>query len=195
MHISNEKRMTGYNTVTTTNNLFNKGTTSTSYKNSKKDTVELSNMGRTMTRMLDKGTAVHTTLYVDYSTFRQIANYTTNNPKCEWSEMGIDGEKRWIVVNGQRFESPLSEEEKKAAKRVQLTLLDYMEEARKRKEKTFSGQEEFNKIEIDFTNQSTSINSESDPKIANLLKNEKVMNMLKDISRLRGGKIALSPTL
>ncbi|MGG3891772.1 hypothetical protein [Metabacillus fastidiosus] len=193
MHISNDKRIAAYNTMNTTSNTANKENTSPSYKNSKRDTIEISNTGRTMTGVLDKGTAAHTTLYVDYSTFQQIANYTTNNPECEWSEIGVDGEKRWIVVNGQRFESPLSEEEKQAAKRVQLTLLDYMEESRKRREEILPKRDEFKKVELDFTNNSISTSLENDPKIANLLKNEKVMNMLKDISKIRGGKISLSP--
>ncbi|MGG3801819.1 hypothetical protein [Metabacillus fastidiosus] len=195
MHISNDKRITGYNTMNTTSNTANKENTSPSYKNSKRDSVEISNTGRAMTGILDKGTAAHTTLYVDYSTFQQIANYTTNNPECEWSEIGIDGEKRWIVVNGQRFESPLSEEEKQAMKRAQMTLLDYMEESRKQKGGILPKRDEFKKGELDFTNNSISTSLESDPKIVNLLKNEKVMNMLEDISKIRGGKISLSPHL
>ncbi len=49
--------------------------------------------------------------------------------------MGIDGEKRWGVVNGQRFECPLSEEEKEAFKGASLTLMDVLEEYEKAKEK------------------------------------------------------------
>ncbi|MED4404121.1 hypothetical protein [Metabacillus fastidiosus] len=196
MYINNEKRITSYNTMNTTNNMVNRDTTSpTTYKTPKRDTLELSSMGRTMPGILDKGTAAHTTLYVDYSTFRQIANYTTNNPDCEWDEMGIDHEKRWIVVNGQRFESPLSEEEKRTMKKGQMTLLDYMEESRKLREEILPKQDKYKKVELDFTNNSDFDNIGDDPKIANLLKNEKVMNMLKDISKLRGGKISLSPTL
>lgn len=46
--------------------------------------------------------------------------------------MGVDGEKRWVVVNGQRFKCPLSEEEKAAKKRAQLTLLDYIDYRKKK---------------------------------------------------------------
>ena len=78
---------------------------------------------------LDKGTAAHTTIQVDRSTFDKIANYTTYSGEVSWEELGKDGNKRWIVVNGQRFECELSEEEKAMIKNTQKTLIDYIEEA------------------------------------------------------------------
>ncbi len=48
--------------------------------------------------MLDKGTAANTTVYVNYSTFRQIVNYTANNEECPWTELGIDGEKDGLLL-------------------------------------------------------------------------------------------------
>lgn len=166
------------------------------HQNYKKDTVEISKTSSAMLGMLDKGTAAHTTLYVDYSTFQQIANYTTNNSECPWSEIGIDGEKRWIVINGQRFESPLSKEEKEAFRKAcSSTLLDVLEQHEKEKEKFNHKSQETVKVDINFTGNTPSMNGQiNNTKIINLLGNEKVMKMLKDISKLNGGKISLSTT-
>ncbi|NFG60788.1 hypothetical protein FDG75_01215 [Clostridium botulinum] len=142
---------------------------------------------------LDKGTASNTTIYVDKSTFMQISSYTTNNSECQWEELGVDGEKRWVVVNGQRFECPLSKEEKEAIKRASKTMLDYLIEADKEKE-----EKEEKKENIDFKfngDGSISIGDESllssNPKLSGLLKNDKVMNMLKDIAKLNGGSLSM----
>ncbi|MGG0644618.1 hypothetical protein ABE021_11830 [Sporosarcina gallistercoris] len=137
---------------------------------------------------LDKGTAALTTLYVDNATFQKIATYTTNHPDNQWSELGKDGDKRWIVVNGQRFESPLSEEEKAMMKRAQMTLGDYLDEAEEYKEET----KPENKVTLDFTSKDVVNVSIENPKLASLLKNEKVMDMLKDISKGSFGKLSIS---
>ncbi len=139
MNINNLKSGIDYslanNTTKYTKNLRNLDGLQ-NFKNSQKDTLEISYSRRpNMGIMLDKGTAANTTVYVNYSTFRQIVNYTANNEECPWTELGIDGEKRWIVVNGQRFECPLSEEEKEAFKKASLTLFDVLEEYEKTKEK------------------------------------------------------------
>lgn len=162
-------------------------------QNLQKDTLDISYSRRpNMGIMLDKGTAANTTVYVNYSTFRQIVSYTANNEECPWSELGIDGEKRWIVVNGQRFECPLSGEEKEAFKRASLTLMDVLEEYEKAKEKLPSQRKENKKVEIDFDKDKFSVSDESNSKVSNLLKNKKVMNMLRDISKFSGNKIHLS---
>ncbi|NFN77623.1 hypothetical protein FDC26_12200, partial [Clostridium botulinum] len=142
---------------------------------------------------LDKGTASNTTIYVDKSTFMQIANYSTNNSECQWDELGVDGEKRWVVINGQRFECPLSKEEKEAFERASKTMLDYLIEADKEKE-----EKEEKKENIDFKfngNGSISIDDESllssNPKLSGLLKNDKVMKMLKDIAKSNGGSLSM----
>lgn len=187
--IMNDNNINSLDRASKTNSAPNVGRTF------KKDTVEVSNMGKTLMGTIDKGTAANTTLYVDYSTYNKILNYTTNNPECQWSEMGVDDEKRWVVVNGQRFECPLSDEEKAARKRARRTLLDYMEEYRLQKEKTTPKQKEDNKIEIDFTGKSNASMSGGNPKIENLLGNEIVMKMLRDISKYSGGKISVSTSL
>lgn len=192
VNINNAKDIKQYEALTSSNNISNKLNTTTAYKNSKKDTLELSSMSRPMLGAIDKGTAAETTLYVNYATFQNIANYTTNNPECQWEEMGIDDEKRWIVVNGQRFECPLTKEEKELRRRMRFTLLDYMEEHRMAKERLKPEPTEANKVTIDFSNGSASVSSDAHPKIKNLLANEKVMKMLKDISA-RGGSISVSP--
>lgn len=145
---------------------------------------------------VDKGTAAHTTLYVDRGTFDQIANYTTFNPECKWDEIGVDGEKRWVVVNGQRFECPLSEEEKKAARRFaeNSNLMNVITKAEKKRD------EERRKHHLDGSNsvkmtvgangkidfQGTN-NFPGNTKLQNLAKNEKVMNMLSHIAAANGG--------
>ncbi|WP_252232851.1 hypothetical protein, partial [Clostridium sp. ZBS15] len=116
-------------------NNTHKNTIKNVYNNA--DKLELSKDVRTaasrsraiMGPQLDKGTASNTTVYVDKSTFMQITNYSTNNSECQWDELGMDGEKRWVVINGQRFECPLSKEEKEAIERASKTMLDYLIEA------------------------------------------------------------------
>lgn len=157
------------------------------------DKVEISNKNKISTNILsiDKGTAADTTLYVDRSTFERIAEYTTNNSDCRWSEIGVDSEKRWIVVNGQRFETPLSEEEKAAAKRSQMTFLDHLQEYEKHKEETSSK----DKVVFDFTNKENPSSNIENPKIISLLQNDKVMEMLKNISKATKGNISISSNL
>lgn len=156
------------------------------------DVIKLSAPSKMMGKQLslDKGTAAHTTLYVDRATFQKISTYTTNHPDNKWSELGIDGEKRWIVVNGQRFESPLSEEEKEMRRRGQMTLVDHIEEVEQRKKE----EEKKKKITLDFTNPDAPIQSTNHPKLVALQNNEKVMSMLKDISKGSFGQITLSLT-
>lgn len=83
---------------------------------------------------IDKGTAAHTTVYVNRNSYDKILNATTfGEPK--WEEMGCDGEKRWVVVNGQRFECPLSKEEKELRKRLQQSIIDILDESDKKRSK------------------------------------------------------------
>lgn len=190
MHIKADKSTINYSGLTAVVKTDSKSTNNIKNQSFPKDTLELSNSNKTIANMLstDKGTASHTTLYVDNATFQQIATYSTNHPETQWSEIGKDSEKRWIVVNGQRFESPLSEEEKAIAKRAQMSLLDYLEEAAERKEETSQKEE----VTLDFANKNDLTNTSNDPKINGLLQNEKVMEMLKNISKSSKGKIALS---
>lgn len=82
----------------------------------------------------DKGTASQTTVYVNRSAYDQILSATTFG-ETKWEEMGVDNEKRWVVINGQRFECEHSPEEKAMRKRAQMTLMDYiLEEDNKKKE-------------------------------------------------------------
>lgn len=159
-------------------------------KSQLKDTVELSNINKFTANMLsmDKGTASHTTLYVDNSTFQKIATYSTNHPETQWTELGKDEHKRWIVVNGQRFESSISEEEKALMKRAQMTLLDHLQEAEEYQEELASKE----KVTLDFLGDNADANTSTDPKINGLLQNEKVMDMLKNISKSSKGQITVS---
>lgn len=188
MKIYADKTIINYDGLTAATKTASKSTNPIQNKNRQKDTIELSNTSRTMGNMLsmDKGTASHTTLYVDNSTFQKIATYTTNHPETRWTELGKDCDKRWIVVNGQRFESPLSEEEKALMKRGEMTLLDYLREIEEHKEKT----ETKEKVTLDFAKNGIT-DSSNDPKINGLLKNKEVMEMLKNISKATKGKISI----
>ncbi|WP_346879291.1 MULTISPECIES: hypothetical protein [unclassified Clostridium] len=142
---------------------------------------------------IDKGTAANTTLYVDRASFNQIMNYTTNNPACQWEELGIDDEKRWIVVNGQRFECPLSEEEKELRRRLRKGLVEMLDEADKEREKHKSKSERHGSVKISFDeNNKIKLNGDvslqSSDKIKNLMNNDKVMMMLTDIMNMNGGQ-------
>lgn len=82
--------------------------------------------------MIDKGTASHTTVFINRSAYDQILNATTFGDK-KWEEMGVDDNKRWVVINGQRFECEHTPEEKALRKRLQKTLVDYLIEADQKK--------------------------------------------------------------
>ncbi|MEF9951633.1 MAG: hypothetical protein RR840_03415 [Clostridium sp.] len=144
--------------------------------------------------IMDKGTAAHTTLYVDRSSFDQIMNFTTNNPDCQWEELGMDEEKRWIVVNGQRFECPLTNEEKEMIKRAKKGFLDILGEAKEDKKDKPNDKshlkisiDENNKLRLDGNN-----NALGNDKITNLMKNDKVVNMLTSIMKANGGSLNIS---
>lgn len=81
--------------------------------------------------LVDKGTAAHTTVQVSRSAFDKIMNATTYG-ETKWEECGNDGNKRWVVVNGQRFEVPLSAAEKAKMKNAQKTILDYILESKEK---------------------------------------------------------------
>lgn len=143
---------------------------------------------------VDKGTAANTTIYVNSATYDQILSYTTNNPNCKWEEMGFDDEKRWVVVNGQRFEYPLSEEEKEARRRFRenCDIVKVFEKEDKRRAKLKEKKKPVTNVSLNFDlNKKASINNlemlKSNSKIKNLMKNDKVMKMLSDISAQNGG--------
>lgn len=104
------------------------------------------------------------------------------------------------MINGQRFESPLSEEEKERIKermkKLPMTLVDYLEEYEDNKAIQRNKSNDENRVEIDFNGSSPSMNKQiENDKLTNLFGNEKVMKMLEDISKIRGGKISLSTSL
>ncbi|AXI00261.1 hypothetical protein DV702_11320 [Sporosarcina sp. PTS2304] len=157
---------------------------------SPQDTVEQSKVSKMMAGMLsfDKGTASNTTLHVDNNTFQKIASYSTFHPDTKWSELGVDENKRWVVINGQRFESEKTEEEKALAKRMQMTLVDHLQEMEEQQKEMASKE----KTILDFLNGHTEANASQHPKIQNLLQNEEVMEMLKNISKSTRGQISIS---
>lgn len=129
------------------------------YRNEKKtpSTYDLANP-----LTVDKGTATHTTVYINQNAFDKILSATThNNRQPDWEEIGCDGEKRWIVINGQRFECPLSETEKAKQRRFGCNFLDILNEHEK--------------------NQTSSKSAHSSGNIEALRENEKVVRMLHQI--------------
>lgn len=91
--------------------------------------------------MIDKGTASNTTVFINRSAYDQILNATTFGDK-KWEEMGVDDNKRWVVINGQRFECEHTPEEKALRKRLQKTLVDYLIEADQKKvDKKYNGKD------------------------------------------------------
>ncbi|MDU1412771.1 MAG: hypothetical protein E6929_08145 [Clostridium sp.] len=165
-----------------------------------KDSIEIAASQENISRAsrvggvtIDKGTAAHTTLYVDRGSFNQIVDYTTNNPDCQWEELGIDDEKRWVVVNGQRFECPLSEQEKEMRRRLRKGLVEILDEADKEMEKYKSKfqKKESATLTLDENNKvvlNVDENIQLNDKIKALMSNDKVMNMLADIMKMNKGQ-------
>ncbi|SHJ90891.1 hypothetical protein SAMN02745248_01275 [Hathewaya proteolytica DSM 3090] len=83
---------------------------------------------------LDKGTAIATTIHIDRNNYNQILYAAVNGPNKP-SEFGVDMDKRWVVIDGQRFECELSPEEKRLKRGCQKTLLDYIFEDDDKKKK------------------------------------------------------------
>ncbi|MGL6187012.1 MAG: hypothetical protein ACRC1T_16705 [Clostridium chrysemydis] len=148
------------------------------------DSIDISNKGKKILNIsgkLNQHVPINSTVYVDTGTILKIMDFSTNNKEYQWSEMGKDTEKRWVVINGQRFESPLSEEEKRLMRNASKTMLDYIKEAederlerdRKRGIKTNLSLGEDGKL-------NTSDNID-DPNIKNLMNNEVVCNMLSEM--------------
>lgn len=151
-----------------------------------KDSLELTNKSRMkMPRVggIDKGTAANTTIYVSKGTLNKILAYTHENPECKWEEMGWDGEKQWVVIDGQRFEYPLSEAEKEQYRKGTMTLLDYIEEEEKRKEE-LEGNEDKQPVKMPLAENDS---LQDHPKIKGLQENTKVMTMLTELSKTPGG--------
>lgn len=200
MNINNVKGFMGYSRNSVMNGLSSKQI-NTKQLIENEDRINISKSARNISHAkgiglyLDKGTAANTTLYVDRSTFNQITSYTTNNPNCKWDELGIDGEKRWIVVNGQRFECPLSEEEKEMRRRLaeEGNLIAVLSKAEKENKVHRRKSEKHNSVKLTF-DENSKIKLEglarfqSNGKIKNLMNNDKVMGMLSHIMKTNGGK-------
>lgn len=94
---------------------------------------------------VDKGTAIATTVNVNRQAFDQIL-YATTYGETKWEEMGVDDEKCWVVINGQRFESEHSPEEKALRKRARMSLVDILNEI-EAKSKPKTNEKDKNKTE------------------------------------------------
>lgn len=139
---------------------------------------------------IDKGTAVGTTVNVDRGTILNIMNYAANNPETSgFEEMGMDDNKRWVVINGQRFETELTPSEKELIKKAKekCGLLSLSEESGVNKhEKPLE-----EAVELNFNGDDVEVsNNTNNPKLQNLLNNDKVMTMFATISK--SSKVKLS---
>lgn len=144
------------------------------------------------TLTLDKGTASSTTLYVDQKTMSNLMSDALlgGGP---WEECGKDDDKEWIVINGQRFERPLSPQEKAERRAAQKTLLDYMEEEeakRKDEEEKRKRESELTETPIQFDAKGMDALAHSNnPKLQALSQNTVAMEALQKASR--GGAVSL----
>ena len=55
--------------------------------------------------------AMSTCIYVNHTTVKQMITYASNHKEFIWEDMGFDGNSKWIVVCGQRFECKFTDEE------------------------------------------------------------------------------------
>lgn len=147
------------------------------------DTVSLSGSSVSrITSSLDKGTAANTTMFLDRSSFDSLMKETTFG-KTKWEEMGGDDTKMWVVVNGQRFEYQRSPDEIAERKRIQemagKTRLDYLEDAQKEQKAQLEKGKEIKSPTLE--NGKLLFDPEdvaSDSKLADLVKNKPVMEVL-----------------
>lgn len=128
----------------------------------------------------DKGTAAETTVKVNRSAFDRIVNETTYG-ETKWEELGVDNNKRWVVVNGQRFEVEHSAEEKARRKNAAKTLVDYMIES----EEKMKEQNKFKAKKADKLSNN----------IETLKNNEELMNLLGNIFGLTSSEEILKALL
>lgn len=142
--------------------------------------------------VIDKGTASATTLYVDQKTMNNLMSDALlgGGP---WEECGKDENKQWIVINGQRFERPLSPQEKAERRAAQKTLIDYMEEEeakRKDLDEKRKRESELTETPIQFDAQGIdSLAHSNNPKLQALSQNTVALEALQKASR--GGAVSL----
>lgn len=145
---------------------------------------------------MDKGTAKGTTINVDRSTIFNIINYAVNDVENSgFEELGMDDNKRWVVINGQRFECELSPEEKELIRKGKAgcNLLSYINESDAEKYKNNLEKEKKKEtIELQFNNGKAELSYDNNnPKIHNLLNNDKVMEMLSAIANCKPLKLQI----
>lgn len=105
----------------------------------------------------------------------------TTYGETKWEELGVDNNKRWVVVNGQRFEVEHSAEEKARRKNAAKTLVDYMIESEEK-------MKEQNKFKAKKTDKLSS-------NIETLKNNEELMNLLGNIFGLTSSEEILKALL
>lgn len=134
----------------------------------------------------DNGTAADTTVKIDKGTFNKIMDYSMKNPAYKWDEIGCDGTKKWVVIEGQRFDYSLSKDEKEAFKKRWKTSCETYNKVQTDKDKSKNNTDEKKlvSISLDKDNKLKADKSEKESnstKITNLMKKPKVVKMLSDI--------------
>lgn len=142
---------------------------------------------------VDRGTATDTTVKVDKGTFNQIMDYSLNNKDCKWDEIGCDGSKKWVVIDGQRFDYSLTKEEKEAFQKRWKTCCSIASktESGKDKNKSNTDHKKLISIAIDKDNNIKIDKDEKEannPKVINLMKKPKVAKMLSNIIKANSGR-------
>lgn len=134
----------------------------------------------------DIGTAADTTVKIDKGTFNQVMDYSMKNPANKWDEIGCDGTKKWVVIDGQRFDYSLSKDEKEAFKKRWKTSCEAYNKTETDKDKSKSNTDEKklvsisldkdNKLKVDKNEKES-----NSAKLTNLMKKPRVVKMLSDI--------------
>lgn len=141
------------------------------------DSYTPSAAGSRMIGPVDKGTAAETTILLDSASFDRLMHKTTpENGEALWSEMGGDQDKKWVVINGQRFEYRYTEQEKAAHAAMRgKSLMEYLEEAEQEREKNRTDEPE---TTLTFPVDPKALAESDDPKLRNLAENAPVMAIL-----------------
>lgn len=158
------------------------GTTKTKSLLNDSTKINGSNVSGAVGFKVDSGTAADTTVKIDKGTFNKIMDYSMKNPAYKWDEIGCDGTKKWVVIDGQRFDYSLSKDEKEAFKKRWKTSCAAYNKAETDKDKSKSNTDEKKlvSISLDKDNKLKADNSNS-TKLTNLMKKPKVVKMLSDI--------------
>jgi hypothetical protein len=141
----------------------------------------------------DKGTAASTTVEVDKGTYNEIIDYSMNNKDYKWDEVGCDGTKKWVVIDGQRFDYSLSKSEKEAFSARWKTCCSFYNNSEIENYNSNSKAKDKHLVSITLDKDNKAIVNKDEKesensKITSLMKKPKVVKMLSDIMRINNRK-------